>query len=103
MRRTSHFVCVLALVAVFAPVLYAVQLAAQNTSSSMPDKRREAPKKPANAVMGGEQIFQSNCARCHAVPEGFSPRISGTLLRHMRVRANLSQHDERELLHFFNP
>ncbi len=51
----------------------------------------------------GQRVFQQNCSRCHASPEGFSPRISGTIARHMRVRASLSQHEEEELLHFFNP
>ena len=51
----------------------------------------------------GERIFQQNCSRCHNAPEGFSPRISGTIVRHMRVRASLSKHDEEQLLHFFNP
>jgi len=51
----------------------------------------------------GERVFQQNCWRCHNAPEGFSPRISGTIVRHMRVRASLSQHDEQELLKFLNP
>jgi cytochrome c5 len=51
----------------------------------------------------GERIFSQNCSRCHNAPEGFSPRIAGTVVRHMRVRAQLSQHDEQELLRFFNP
>jgi cytochrome c5 len=51
----------------------------------------------------GTRIFQANCSRCHNTPEGFSPRISGTIVRHMRVRASLSKHDEQELLRFLNP
>lgn len=51
----------------------------------------------------GQRIFDENCSRCHNAPEGFSPNISGTIVRHMRVRANLSQHDAEELLRFFNP
>jgi mono/diheme cytochrome c family protein len=51
----------------------------------------------------GERIFQQNCSRCHNAPEGFSVRVSGTVVRHMRVRAQLSKHDEEELLRFFNP
>ena len=51
----------------------------------------------------GERVFQQHCSRCHTAPDGFSPRISGTVVRHMRVRASLSQHEEEELLHFFNP
>ncbi len=51
----------------------------------------------------GERVFQAHCSRCHAAPEGFSPRISGTIVRHMRIRASLSQHDEEVLFRFFNP
>lgn len=54
-------------------------------------------------VRDGEQVFKQNCARCHAAPDGFSPRISGTVTRHMRVRASLSREDEAALLRFFNP
>ena len=59
--------------------------------------------KNATSVSEGEHVFQQNCARCHIPPSGISPRITGTVLRHMRVRASLSEHDERELLRFFNP
>jgi cytochrome c5 len=51
----------------------------------------------------GARIFHQNCSRCHNTPEGFSPRISGTVLQHMRVRASLSKEDEEQLLHFLNP
>jgi cytochrome c5 len=51
----------------------------------------------------GDRIFQQQCSRCHNAPEGFSPRISGTIVRHMRVRASLSKQQEQELLRFLNP
>ena len=51
----------------------------------------------------GERVFRQHCSRCHTAPDGFSPRIAGTVVRHMRVRASLSQHEEDELLYFFNP
>jgi cytochrome c5 len=51
----------------------------------------------------GDRIFKQQCSRCHNAPDGFSPRISGTVVRHMRVRASLSKHDEEELMRFFNP
>ncbi len=68
-----------------------------------------ASKKPTVAQASpqheddGQRIFEQNCSRCHNAPEGFSPSITGTIVRHMRVRASLSKHDEEELLHFFNP
>jgi cytochrome c5 len=51
----------------------------------------------------GERAFEENCSRCHTVPEGFSQRISGTVVLHMRVRASLSALDEQALLRFLNP
>jgi mono/diheme cytochrome c family protein len=51
----------------------------------------------------GERVFKQNCSRCHQAPQGFAPQISGTIVRHMRVRAYLSPNDERELLRFLNP
>ncbi len=51
----------------------------------------------------GQQVFEQNCSRCHHAPEGFSPRISGTIARHMRVRANLSDEDYQALRRFLNP
>lgn len=51
----------------------------------------------------GQQVFNENCSRCHNAPGGFSPRISGTIAKHMRVRANLSDADYKALLKFLNP
>jgi cytochrome c5 len=70
--------------------------------STAQDKAATSGKQPAQQDEG-QRVFQQHCSRCHTAPEGFSPRISGTIVRHMRVRASISQHDEQELLHFFNP
>lgn len=51
----------------------------------------------------GERKFKQNCSRCHEAPQGFSSQISETILRHMRVRASLTQQDERDILRFLNP
>jgi hypothetical protein len=51
----------------------------------------------------GERAFRANCGRCHNPPEQLSPRITGTVLRHMRVRALLSPQDERDILKYLAP
>jgi mono/diheme cytochrome c family protein len=48
----------------------------------------------------GEKRFHSNCGRCHAAPPKFSPRVTGTILRHMRVRAMLTDEDTRLILRY---
>jgi hypothetical protein len=46
----------------------------------------------------GEQRFRANCGRCHAAPQKFPPRMMGTVLRHMRVRATITDQDRRLIL-----
>ena len=75
----------------------------QQPAGKTSQKPQAATHKPEQFHSEGERIFVENCSRCHTAPDGFSPRISGTVVRHMRVRAQLSGHDERELLRFLNP
>lgn len=83
------------------PALSASDPSQQQNASAKQDKQTQIA--PATAQSAGERKFKQNCSRCHISPEGFPPRISGTILRHMRVRASLSQQDERDILHFLNP
>lgn len=66
-------------------------------------RQADAGQRPAPSESAGATKFKENCGRCHEAPQGFSSRISGTILRHMRVRASLSAQDERDILHFLNP
>lgn len=51
----------------------------------------------------GQQVFLENCSRCHNAPEAFPLRTSGTIARHMKVRANLTDDDYQALRRFLNP
>jgi mono/diheme cytochrome c family protein len=46
----------------------------------------------------GEQRFRANCGRCHAAPQKFPPRMMATVIRHMRVRATITDQDMRLVL-----
>jgi mono/diheme cytochrome c family protein len=48
----------------------------------------------------GEQRFRANCGRCHAAPQKFPPRAMSTVLRHMRVRATITDEDMRLVLFY---
>jgi len=48
----------------------------------------------------GEQRFRANCGRCHAAPQKFPPRMMVTVLRHMRVRATITDQDMRLVLFY---
>lgn len=60
-------------------------------------------KRDKEGPRDGARVFEQNCSRCHTAPDGFSTRISGTVIRHMRVRASLSRSDETLLMQFLNP
>jgi cytochrome c5 len=71
---------------------------------SKPSRSSQESKKTVASPQGeGERKFAQNCSRCHTAPHGFSPSISGTIVRHMRVRASLSKQDEEDILRFLNP
>ncbi len=86
------------LVASFVVLAQSSTTSATQTSRS---QKQQVQKQPP--VNDGERIFTQNCSRCHNAPDGFSPRIAGSVVRHMRVRANLSEKDAQAVLRFFNP
>lgn len=48
----------------------------------------------------GEKRFRANCGRCHAAPRKFPPRVMATVVRHMRVRATITDEDMRLVLYY---
>jgi hypothetical protein len=53
-----------------------------------------------NMRVEGEHRFRSNCSRCHAAPHKFPPRMMATIVRHMRVRATITDEDMRYILYY---
>jgi mono/diheme cytochrome c family protein len=50
------------------------------------------------ARVEGEKRFRTNCGRCHMPPHKFPPRMMATIVRHMRVRALITDEDMRYIL-----
>jgi mono/diheme cytochrome c family protein len=48
----------------------------------------------------GEKRFHANCSRCHQYPHKFPPRMMATIVRHMRVRATITDEDMRLVLRY---
>lgn len=64
---------------------------------------KQAPQKAQTTAPPqdpGERAFQQNCNRCHNAPQELPRRVTGTVLLHMRVRAGLSEADERAILRY---
>jgi cytochrome c5 len=86
-------------------VFMLLRVSAQSGSENPPvaQQSKAGAHAKSAAPAEGERLFQQNCSRCHNAPQSISPRISGTVIRHMRVRASLNEKDERELMRFMNP
>ena len=92
--RVAMLTAVLALV---SPV-YAAEPSRKSESIRAPVVRSSAE---ADAMrVQGEQRFHANCGRCHAAPQKFPPRMMATIVRHMRVRATITDDDMRLVLFY---
>lgn len=68
---------------------------AATTASATSGKQDEAALR-----FEGERRFRTNCGRCHQAPHKFPPRMMATIIRHMRVRATLTDEDMRLILDY---
>jgi cytochrome c5 len=101
---SRNFFCMMAALTMISGSLLATSQPQRRTAAPPAQvNTKGTPDKSASHPEEGERVFQQQCSRCHAAPESFSPRISGTVVRHMRVRASLSQSEEEKLLRFLNP
>jgi cytochrome c5 len=87
-------------------MLLALASAAGAGSKTVKDSSSPAPAAAANSTqdenlhLEGEKRFRSNCGRCHLAPPKFAPRMMATIVRHMRVRANITDEDMRLVLRY---
>jgi cytochrome c5 len=81
-------------------VLCAAINSPRNNSATTPVAQSSAQ---ADAMrLEGEKRFRANCGRCHAAPEKFPPRMIATIIRHMRVRATITDEDMRLVLYYMS-
>jgi len=48
----------------------------------------------------GERRYRANCGRCHQAPHKFPARAMAMAIRHMRVRAMLTDDDIKYVLYY---
>ena len=88
-------------IALFSLALALTPLAASSNRKETPTTTPVVSSSDADAMrVQGEQRFRANCGRCHAAPQKFPPRAMATILRHMRVRATLTDEDMRLVLFY---
>jgi mono/diheme cytochrome c family protein len=80
---------------------------AQETAAGSPLTHTSARSEAAPDVsqaralrLEGEKRFRINCGRCHQPPHKFPPRVMAAAIRHMRVRAMITDEDMRLILRY---
>ena len=82
-------------------VISAVCVFADSPRSTSPTTPVAQNSTQADAMrLEGEKRFRANCNRCHAAPQKFPPRMMATIVRHMRVRATITDEDMRLVLFY---
>jgi cytochrome c5 len=99
-------------VALIALAMFVALAAAAGTGSGSENGKDKDKDVPAAAAanthtaqdsdlrLEGQRKFHSNCGRCHAAPPKFSPRMAATIVRHMRVRATITDEEGRLILRY---
>lgn len=73
---------------------------AKTTNPAPAANARVQHEEDENARAEGERRFHANCGRCHQSPHKFPPRMMATIVRHMRVRATITDDDMRLILRY---
>src|SRR5271155_3440636 len=81
---------------------------AQDVHTNKPSSASQSPATSAKSssddesaqLLEGDKRFRTNCSRCHTSPHKLPPRMMATAIRHMRVRATLSDEDMRLILKY---
>lgn len=86
--------------------LLVLAMSAVLTNSYAQVSRQESVAKTAEkktvstAASDGQRKFEIHCGRCHNPPHELSPKAVPAVLRHMRVRAMLTEEDEKAILDY---
>lgn len=95
-------IALLTLVLAFVASVYAAEppRKSENDSANMGATVARSSADADAMRVQGEQRFRANCSRCHAAPHKFPPRMMATIVRHMRVRATITDEDMRLVLFY---
>ena len=87
--------------AVLLLAIFGCSTAPTNVASAGDANKSSAPA-TKSAAPGGAQLWAQNCGHCHNIrsPSSFSNAQWEVALLHMRVRANLTAQEHREILAF---
>ena len=72
---------------------------AQGTNATSQQKTKKLHLSP---TFSADDAYKQNCTRCHNEVPKLAPRSTKTIMRHMRVRANLTKDEAQAILEYLN-
>ena len=73
---------------------------AQGTNATSQQKTEKTKKVHLPPNFSADDAYKQNCTRCHAEVPKLDPKRSNTIMRHMRVRANLTKDEAQAILDY---
>jgi hypothetical protein len=93
LQRFTWFAIVLLLVSAFAS-------SRSKPSGSLSQSSTNQQSVNQTWIIEGQKRYLTNCGRCHQPPRKFSPREMAMAVRHMRVRAMLTEDDMKYVIYY---
>lgn len=81
------------------PAATRAEPAVTSALARVPQPVSTTPAANANAV-DPDQAYKANCSRCHLAPRKFPEGKIATIMRRMRVRANLTEQEAEAILRY---
>ena len=91
---------VMVLCGTFLLALCFAVLAQQQPQPQKPSPPTSTTSVDQHLALEGEKRFRANCGRCHMPPHKFPPYVMRSAIRHMRVRAMLTDADMRLITYY---
>jgi len=76
--------------------------AAKATATSAAKSQVTALVEPKPIGIDPDKVYKAHCSSCHVEPRRFSDRANVTIIRHMRVRANLTAEEEKAIIRYLS-
>jgi len=73
---------------------------AQDSYSASQQNTEKAKKLHLPQNFSGDDAYKQNCTRCHSEVPKLDPPRTNTIMRHMRVRANLTKDEAQGILDY---
>lgn len=74
--------------------------AQQNSSSASQQKTEKSKKVHLPPNFSADDVYKQNCTRCHSEVPKLDPKRTNTIVRHMRVRGNLTKDEADAILKY---